>query len=331
MLDVDTLLLIEHHRPNMTPPFAPLHGLKISLAPTFLVLGLALAMPGLAADKKLKATPSTLPPTAPTLAIPPVDPGSSGDQSAGKLISSEMSGSDLAFFTAAVAAGREQSFFVGLLKGKANSDQTKSFAGALNETQEEENTHLAKLAALKGWNVSLEPTPAQKKEAAGLDKLTGADYDKAVMDKIVAASHQAMTAYQNAAQSSDPDIKKFASQMLPLAEEKRHLIEKMTGTRNKAATPAPVATPPGKRGPGTTPATSTPTSGKADPAAKPTPTPKPTVTPTPPPFASTRPIATPPGQILSADTPAPILPPILPSKSAASRPVPTPLLPSPYK
>ena len=81
----------------------------------------------------------------------------------------------------------------------------------------------------------MEPTSALKKAGAELAKLSGSNFDKAVMDKVVAASSESLTAYQDAAQSTDPQIKSFAAQMLPLAEEKRHIVEKMTGAGSKTA------------------------------------------------------------------------------------------------
>jgi hypothetical protein len=220
-----------------------------------------------------------------------------------------MSGRDLEFFTKAVDAGREQAYFVEMLKKSASSDQIKKLADALTATQNEENMHIGKLASQKGWSVSLEPTASLKKAGEEIAKLSGSNLDQAAMDKVVAASSKALAAYQEAAQSEDPQIKNFASQMLPLAEEKRHLVEKMTGagakaanqlfrhgssqaTGEAAATPAPTdkSTPV----PGASPAPATP-------AAKGTPTPKPSVVP----------IATPPGQ--SAPPPA-LLPPIIPSR-----------------
>jgi putative membrane protein len=250
-----------------------------------------------------------------------------------------MSGSDLGFFTKAVEAGRDQAYFIELLKARASSPQIKALADALTSTQEEENRHVARLAALKGWNVSLAATAAQKKQAAALEKLSGSNFDKAAMDKLVAASIAAMEAYQAASHSSDKDIKGFAAQMVPLAEEKRHVMEKMTGAGTKAAahlfrrglppeTPSPIS--PSEAGP---PAIRTPHPTTPRPAVVPGATPAPTVnptksstshaaSPTPLPSAGTRSVATPPGQ--SASRPAPTLPAILPPKSAVKG-SPTPL------
>ncbi len=104
----------------------PIPGQKFRFASTALVLGLALAMPAQAADKKSKTpsgTPSTLPPTSPMLAVPKADATDSTGQQPGQLISSEMSGRDLQFFTTVVAAGREQAYLADLLRTKASSDR----------------------------------------------------------------------------------------------------------------------------------------------------------------------------------------------------------------
>ena len=200
-----------------------------------LLLSLALATSGLAATKKKKptATPSTLPPTSPMLVVPA--PDSKDESQPGKLISSEMSGRDLEFFTKVSNAGRETAYFVDFLKKNASSDVIKKLADALMAAQSEENLHVTKLASQKGWNLSLEPTTDEKKAAVEIAKLSGSKLDKAAMDRLVTASNQALGAYQEATQSTDTQIKTFAAQMIPLAEEKRHLVEKMTGAGAKAA------------------------------------------------------------------------------------------------
>jgi len=280
-----------------------------------LLLSLALAMPGLAAKKKKSTEQSTLPPTSPMLVVPPPD---STDSNSTKLISSEMSGRDLEFFTKVSDAGREEAYFVDLLKKSASSDVIKKLADALNAAQSEENMHIAKLASQKGWSLSLAPTAAQKKAGEEIEKLSGSNLDKAAMDRIVAASNEALGAYQEATHSSDTQIKTFAAQMIPLAEEKRHLVEKMTGAGAKAANQlfrhggssqngAPEV-PEEKQVPAKTEKPTPQTSIEAD--LQPTTRITPAATP------SARkslglPIATPPG----GSTPPPILPPIIPPQA----------------
>lgn len=308
--------------------------MKHSLAAA-LALSLALSAPTFAASKKSKkptGTPSTLPPTSPMLVVPKPDGSASDDATSGKIISSEMTGRDLEFFTKAVNSGREQAFYVELLKKGASSDIIKKLADALMATQNEENMHLAKLAGQKGWTVSLEPTAEEKKVGDEIGRLSGSNFDKAAMDKVVAASNVALNAYQNAAQSPDPQIKNFAAQMLPLAEEKRHLVEKMTGAGAKAANQLFRHGGASQSMPGEAPAPETPAPEAAPAAAikatsveaaefseKNAPAGKPATSPTPQPSAAlSLPIATPPG----ISIPAPLLPPTVPPKAPPAPPAP---------
>lgn len=239
------------------------------LSPATFALCFVVAASGLAQEKKA-GKPGSVPSKSPMIATPPP----AKDIAPRKLISSEMSGRDLQFFTTVVEAGRLQGHFVQLLKVGGTSEQIKALGEALSVTQAEENKQIARLAALKGWNVSLDPTAAQIKAGAELSKLTGSHFDKAVMDRVLAASQEAARAYEAATQSTDADIQIFCRQMLPLAREKQQIIEKMTGAGSQAASQLFRTNPP--------PETSTPAIS-----------PVPTVPPKP--AALVLPVATPPG------------------------------------
>jgi predicted outer membrane protein len=264
------------------------------------------------------------------LAIPEAGAGS---QEPGKLINSDMSGRDLEFLTGVVDSGRTQAFVIDLLHSRASSDEIKKLAENLSIAQENENKHVVALAAKKGWNISMDPTPALKKAGTDLEKLEASNFDKAAMDKLASASEAALTAYKSAADSTDPDIKSFAAQMLPLAEEKGHVVEKMTGAGSKAAAqlfrhsaapgasgenPAPksappVADPPADSStpaatpaatPAGTPAAATPKSKKSGRKGKGTP--KSGASPTP---AAAIPATSPSFPTLPRHTPQPAVPP----------------------
>jgi len=201
------------------------------ILPVALALSLAVAVSAVAAEKakkKAPSTPSTLPPTSKMISVPPPDPDSPGNEP-GKLISSEMSGQDLQFFTSVVEAGRTQSFLIDLLKTKGQSERLKALSDALADAQAQENKQVARLAAAKGWPVSTEPTPVQRAIGAQLEKQAGPDFDKELMDKVIAATQQSVAAYEAAAKSADKDIKTFSEQMLPVAREKLQLVERLTG------------------------------------------------------------------------------------------------------
>lgn len=295
------------------------------------VVCLALAATGLAAEKKSKkppAEPSTLPPTSPMIVLPAVPEAGSKPVGTGALITTDLSGRDLQFFSTAIQAGRLQAFLVDLVKTKGEAESIKAVGAALAATQSEENKQLARLATLKGLTVPAEPPADQKKISDDLDKLSGSNFDKAAMDGIIAASRQSIAAYETAAQSGDGDIKAFSVQMLPIAQEKLRLTEKMTGAGSKAAsqlfrtgappkappkaTPAP-ATPPATAAPKPAAAASKPPATVAP--AKPSATASPTKAPaaTPPPVSSPPPVSTPPPVTLTikpGPIPAPIPPPI---------------------
>jgi putative membrane protein len=295
-----------------------------SQLPATLILSFALAAPSLAADKKHKpgGTPSAVPPTSPMLVVPPPDDAAANPP--GKLITSDMDGRDMTFFVKAADAGRVQAYFAEMLRKSASSGQIKTLADTLATAQEEENARLVKLAGQKGLTVSLAPTATEKKTGDKIAAMSGANFDKAAMDKLVSASKEALIAYEDAVHSTDPEIKRFAAQMLPLAEEKRHLVEKMTGAGSKAAgqlfrhggvsETTPAATPavapelpPKGKGKGQSAGAS------ASPGVS-----LQMATPTPPPGVAPLPLATPPG----LPHPAPDLPPIVPPKAP---PTPVPL------
>jgi len=208
------------------------------ILPVALAISLAVAVSALAAEKASKknasATPPTVPPTSKMISVTPADPNSQGSEP-GKLISSEMSGQDLQFFTSVVDAGRTQSFLIDLLKTKGKSERLKALSAALADAQAQENKQVARLAAAKGWPVSTEPTPAQRAIGAQLEKQAGPDFDKEVMDKVIAATQESVAAYEAAAKSADKDIKTFSEQMLPVAREKLELVQRLTGAGKEAS------------------------------------------------------------------------------------------------
>jgi putative membrane protein len=315
-------------------------GIKVAFPSTIPILGLALLISATPAHAKKKPTPTpgTLPPTSPMLSVPGAG---TGGQEPGRIINSDMSGRDLEFLTTAVDAGRTQSFFIDLLHTRASSAEIKKLAENLSIAQDHENKQIVAIAAKKGWNVSMDPTPELKKSGAGLEKLEASNFDKAAMDKLVAADQSSLAAYKSAAvESDDPDIKSFAAKMLPLAEEKEHVLEKMTGAGAKAAAQlfrhsaapgaaddnaAPQPNPPVAESPANaaTPAATPPATPKPKKSGrKGKGTPKSAATPAPTDLAT--PTNSPGLPVLPRHTPPPVVPPTDASPPAPSTPQPSP-------
>lgn len=200
-------------------------------------LCLALAASAAAATKKgRKPGTRTLPPTSKMIILPALPPiPQVGEKPAGELITTDIGGRDLQFFSTAIESGLIVASLGDLAKTRAESGAIKDVGSALANTQADENKQLVRLAALKGLTLSTEPPADLTKVTDELDKLTGSTFDKACMDKIIATSKDAVTAYEGAVESKDGDIKSFSEQMLPISKEKLRLAEKMTGAGAKAA------------------------------------------------------------------------------------------------
>ena len=215
-------------------------------------LCLALAAAADAATKRgRRPGTSTLPPKSKLIVLPALPPVPQvGEKPAGELITTDIGGRDLEFLWSTVQNGLMVAAFGELAKTRAESGAIKDVGSALANTQADENKQLIRLAALKGVAISTaEPPEVLAKLSEDLDKLTGSNFDKACMDRIIVISKVVVTAYEGAAASKDADIKSFSEQMLPIAKEKLRLAEKMTGAGAKAAkalfrtgaTPAPPA------------------------------------------------------------------------------------------
>jgi putative membrane protein len=196
-------------------------------------LCLTLAVADAATKKGRKPGTSTLPPTSKMIVLPPIP--QVAEKPVGELITTDIGGRDLQFFSTAIESGLIVASLGDLAKTRAEAGAIKDVGSALANTQVEENKQLVRLAALKGVTLSTEPPAEQAKAAEELDKLTGSNFDKACMDKIIAASKDSVAAYEGAVASKDGDIKSFSEQMLPISKEKLRLAEKMTGAGAKAA------------------------------------------------------------------------------------------------
>lgn len=147
------------------------------------------------------------------------------------LISTELNGQDVQFFLSAYEVGALETWLGGQAKTRGESDKVKAVGDALQSTQAEETGLLVRLAKRKGVALGAPKMPAgrQKQAMTELAALTGAKFDSAVMEQITAATQQATEVYGAAVQSSDPEVKHFATQILPMAREKLTLASRVSG------------------------------------------------------------------------------------------------------
>ncbi|ANN65104.1 DUF4142 domain-containing protein [Bordetella bronchialis] len=107
---------------------------------------------------------------------------------------------------------------------KSNSQEVRSFAQAMIKDHTAANEKLSALASRKGYNIPTAPSMMQATELKGLNLFSGNAFDKAYVDRIGVAAHEAtIKQYETAAQSADDaDIRRFAQGMLPSL---RHHLE----------------------------------------------------------------------------------------------------------
>ena len=178
-----------------------------------LVLAIATANASAAGRSTPKRNPLLPPVTAP---LNPAEPG--------KVYTTSLGGKDLRMLTDALELGLQQVFLAGLAGSHAQTDRVKALANVLSQTQREENSKLARLAALKDVNFNSSEAAAQEVLARKFAKLTAESFDGAWVEEVVRLNLRAVANYSDGVESSDPDITVFAQKALPLAKEKLALV-----------------------------------------------------------------------------------------------------------
>ena len=196
------------------------------------------------AKEPAKKTRSTVP--GPYPSIIKIAPAEDPTQKApGGVIQSELGGREMLFLQSANRAGQAQLALAELAKGRSSSEQVKAVAETLASTQVTENREIARLATEKHVALGDSAAKALTDEIA---PLSGAKFEKAWIERLIAVTELGATAYEMGAKSDDAAIRSFAEKMLPIAQARLHLASRLGG-RSVAAKPAesePRATPPAK-------------------------------------------------------------------------------------
>ena len=109
---------------------------------------------------------------------------------------------------------------------KASNDQVKQFGSRMVEDHSRANDELKKIASSKGIALPTELDAKHKAKMDKMQKLSGAQFDRAYMDDMVADHKEDVSEFQKQAKSgSDADIKGFASKTLPTLQEHLTLAE----------------------------------------------------------------------------------------------------------
>jgi len=143
------------------------------------------------------------------------------------IVSTEISGSDLGFFT---GAARQTALLVrvsGLAKRHAVTPEVQAVAAAVWQEQTDAAARLKKLAERKQAPLPEEPDGEGKKLLQTLGKLTGPKFDKSCLDALGDAQDALETSLEAGAASMDGEIKAFAVAGLGTLKQERQRVSRL--------------------------------------------------------------------------------------------------------
>ena len=113
-----------------------------------------------------------------------------------------------------------------LAQQKAGSEQVKQFGSRMVEDHSKANDELKQVASNKGLTLPTDLDAKHKSKVAKLEKLSGAQFDRAYMDEMVDDHKHDVSDFEKQSKSGhDADIKAFASKTLPTLQEHLKLAQ----------------------------------------------------------------------------------------------------------
>ncbi|WP_413175979.1 DUF4142 domain-containing protein [Anabaena azotica] len=155
-----------------------------------------------------------------------------------QLTQNNVNQSDQQFITK-VAQGNLAEIELGrLAEQKAESNEVKEFGRRMVADHTQFNQELQDLANQKGANFPSDIGKENKRIKTNLEKLSGADFDKAYIQQMVADHNKDIALYRRQSQQGDDeDLKNWATKNLPLLEEHlrlaRSIQDNLTGRGRK--------------------------------------------------------------------------------------------------
>ena len=133
---------------------------------------------------------------------------------------------DRAFAEKAAAGGAAEVEAGKAAEQRASHDKVKQFGARMVQDHGKANDELKQIAAGKGLQLPSAPDAHNQQQMARMQKLSGAEFDRAYMDHMVKDHKQDVAEFKKQADSGkDPQIKAFAAKTLPTLQEHLKLAE----------------------------------------------------------------------------------------------------------
>jgi putative membrane protein len=147
-------------------------------------------------------------------------------QNASSTTGTKLEGADHRFVTEAAEGGMAEVEMGKLATEKASSSDVKQFGQRMVDDHTKANDELKSLASKNGWNLPAGIGAKNQAEKDRLSKLSGAEFDRAYMKRMVTDHKKDVGEFQKEANSAkDSDLKNFASKTLPTLQEHLRLAE----------------------------------------------------------------------------------------------------------
>ena len=144
-------------------------------------------------------------------------------------------GPDKTFAEKAAAGGAAEVEGGKMAEQRATSDKVKQFGSRMVQDHSKANDELKQLAAGKGLQLPTAPDAHSQEMMAKMQKLSGAEFDRAYMDHMVKDHKKDVAAFkQEASAGRDPQIKAFAAKTLPTLQEHLTMAEATNAEVQKA-------------------------------------------------------------------------------------------------
>jgi putative membrane protein len=159
-----------------------------------------------------------------------------GEQSGSGSNHSTLSASDQRFMKEAAQGSAAEVELGQLAREKAESPDIKAFAQRMVEDHTKANDQLKQVAGQKGVPLPPQPDAKDSAEKTRLGKMSGAQFDKAYMNYMVADHKKDVAALEKeASHASDPDLRNFAQATLPTLQSHLQQAESIAPKQNAAA------------------------------------------------------------------------------------------------
>jgi putative membrane protein len=196
----------------------------IMLRSQFRLHALSAALVSLGLTTNVLAQNNTANNDAPTAPTATQSQGMTGNDAAKQ--NGVLTSGDRKFVEKAARGGMAETQLSQLAEQKASNDQVKEFAQKMTEDHAKANDDLKQIASTKGVQVPATLDHGEQREMQKLQKLSGADFDREYMKRMVKDHKDTLGAFEKESKSGkDAEVKSFATETLPTLRDHMQMAQ----------------------------------------------------------------------------------------------------------